>query len=148
MCYSNGSLGNFWLEGACWFPIYFIDILRDLLWFKFKRINTTWRIKNVVNIIGNTLRCNFLIKFWLYLCLIIVLQLHHWYRLPLSGCFPRCSVIYKRPKETLIFFSNNSLMGAPMYVFYCIVLRCMCDNFTYFAINIIIRCHILDFGSD
>ena len=47
-----------------------------------------------------------------------------------------------------IFFSNNSLMGAPMYVFYCIVLRCMCDNFTYFAIKIIIRCHILEFGSD
>ena len=47
-----------------------------------------------------------------------------------------------------IFFSNSSLMGAPMYVFYCIVLRCMCDNFTYFAIKIIIRCRILEFGSD
>ena len=31
MCYSNCSLGNFWLESACWFPIYFIDILRDFL---------------------------------------------------------------------------------------------------------------------
>ena len=71
MCYSNCSLGNFWLEGAWWFPIYFIDILRDLLWFECKRINTTWRIKNVVNITGNTLRCNFLMNFG-YTCVIPV----------------------------------------------------------------------------